>query len=495
MTKHDWASGLRWMRDKFAGWLASVTVFTFLWVAVGVAVAVLFVWDGVWSRHQAPSSLDPLTFQAAGWVMRLWTVFGLAAALWCFRHAARWVGIAFLVTWLMTSVMTYGHALGFMMAGQAEKYASGAVAEKTLEINTTSSADRIATLERQKEGIRADRDADVQKFEAAINNITSDGLNNDDLADVYRQDIADTQASARARIEAIDADINAILSESKSEQVAGQEAVAVAAKFDPLYLTLAEWTDGKDGRPDDEAARAIAQKTGAFWAFLIEMVGGLGVALLYAVHAHMATRKDVETGMDTVSGEAPEGSFDLRFTQEEWDAYERAMSEQKKRDAEEAKKRSDAAKNRAPIPIAHKGWVREKKAEINRLEAEGKSAQEICEETGFATWNEFEVFVRKMYNKKRAAEILGEAQAEPDHRAATPRTVGDYMPEPTPETSPPDSEMGGDISKTPEETTDLNGGEVIGQADSPQEPEAPQNYGVALYEPPANPDEDEEEAA
>lgn len=314
---------LRWMRDQFANWLASVTVFSFLWLAVGVAVAVLFVWDGVWSRHQAPSNLDPLTFQGAGWVMRLWTVFALAGAVWCFRHGARIPGAVMAFTWVLTSLMTYGHALGFIATGQQERYATASAVVNVETVAVTSAEQQIATLEKQKDGIRADRDADVARFEAAIVNITSDGLNNDHLADVYRQDIANTQASARTRIEAIDAQILAILNSKQEARTTAASNTENVVKFDPLYILLAEWTDGKPGQPSDEYIRKIAQGIGAFWAALLEMIGGAGPALLYAIHAHAADRKR-EPAVH-YSEDIPEGMTRWEGTAEEWNEIEEAL--------------------------------------------------------------------------------------------------------------------------------------------------------------------------
>ena len=71
------AGALRWMRDKFGAWLANTTAFSFMWLSVGFAVAVLFVWDGVWATHQAPEGME-LSYRVAGWALRLWVVFSLA---------------------------------------------------------------------------------------------------------------------------------------------------------------------------------------------------------------------------------------------------------------------------------------------------------------------------------------------------------------------------------------------------------------------------------
>lgn len=494
MTKQDWANGFRWMRDKFAGWLASVTVFSFLWIAVIVAVSVLFVWDGVWSRHQAPSSLDPLTFQAAGWTLRLWTVFGLAAALWCFRHAAHWVGGFFIVTWIATSVMTYGHALGFMMGGQAERYATGAVAEKTVEITTTSLDDQIAELEKQKAEIRADLLLAVTPLNEEIKRLDTDGKLNEELANKQKARRDTLQDVAAGKIEALDRDIRDLRLNHKADQIAGTEAVAVAAKFDPLYLTLAEWTDGKPGRPDDETARAIGQKTGAFWALLVEMIGGLGAALLYSVHAHMAARKPKGDVTETVSDDLHE----VRMTDAELEAYQKH------------RKRSEAAALKARIPIEGKEAIQGMVNGIRHRYKTGASPHENFKASKFATWHEFENFVNKMFNASAAAKILGVPKdgRKPDPRSSTKTDAKEWVPlnedpEPpvagTADAPEPEGEEVFALEEPEAESvnlvdqdTALEGNDIL--SETPEPPQANGAYGVAVWKsnPPAVLDPEQE---
>ena len=315
---------LRWMRDQFANWLASVTVFSFLWLAVGVAVAVLFVWDGVWSRHQAPSNLDPLTFQGAGWVMRLWTVFALAGAVWCFRHGARIPGAVMAFTWVLTSLMTYGHALGFIATGQQERYATASAVVNVEQVAVSSGTDQIAALEAQKATIREDRDTEMNRLAALISEVQTNRVASDDhLAEVYANESAAVSAAARDRLAAIDAAIMTVHTTKQDARTTGATEVATVIKFDPLYILLAEWTDGKPGVPEDQYVRKIAQGIGAFWAALLEMIGGAGPALLYAIHAHAADRKKAPEV--TYSEDVPDGHVRWEGTPEEWDEIEKAL--------------------------------------------------------------------------------------------------------------------------------------------------------------------------
>lgn len=423
--KITWVSSAKWMRHQFANWLASVTVFSFLWLAVGIAVGVLFVWDGVWSRHQAPSNLDPLTFQGAGWVMRLWTVFALAGAVWCFRHRARVPGAIMAFTWVLTSLMTYGHALGFVATGQQERYALAASVEKVEAVAVTSAEQQIATLERQKEGIRADRDADVAGFESAIQNILTDRLNNDELADVYRADIANTQANARARIEAIDAQILSILSSKQAAKTVAASETENVVKFDPLYILLAEWTDGKPGPPDDEDIRHIAQMTGAFWALLLEMIGGAGPALLYAIHAHAAEQRTHIR--EEVSADIPAGMTRWEGTDEEWQEIEDALRVH--RNVKQGARKGAKTRRQGNKVEASDSYYRQKISEFLTLHNQGVSTSDIAARYGLSV-----AVMRVSYGPYMTAE-------EQDALFPTAREPVDEMPEtgdsePEPDTDP-----------------------------------------------------------
>ncbi|MEM6497828.1 MAG: hypothetical protein AAF709_14025 [Pseudomonadota bacterium] len=283
-------SFLIWMRDKFAAWLANTTAFTFMWLSVGLAIGVLFVWDGVWSRHQAPDGME-LSFQAAGWALRLWVVFGLVGVVALFRRRAKWTAGTLLATWLLASVMSYGHALGFMATGQMQRYAKAQVVTDVEQDVVSSATDQVAILEAQKAQIRADRDAEVAEFRAAIDNITSDGLDNDDQADAYRQSIVDAQASARARVEAIDAQILARFDTKQEARVTASAQAEERIAFDPLYMWIAGAIHGDN--PTDAELRTIAARVGGFWALLVELLAGCGPAILYAAHAHFADRRDM----------------------------------------------------------------------------------------------------------------------------------------------------------------------------------------------------------
>jgi len=244
----------------------------------------------------------------------------------------------------------------------------------------------------------------------------------------------------------------------------------------------------------EEKARKAASATiwleVMLWVFEIARSFGL-----WALVTTITAKKKVPAEEITeAASPTPDGFIDMRFTHEDWAAHQQAMEDAKRREKEAADARSDAAKWKAPIPIAHKGWVRDKKREIIGLHESGASPNDIYEATGFGTWNEFEAFVRKVFNKKAAGKILGQPSLEaPDPRAPVapePTTLGDYMPEPetpeppvamadSPQEDEPEPEVMEDEAETDDELTI---------------PDEPKEWGLAVYEADLN-NEDTDEGA
>ena len=281
-----------WLRDSAARVLASATAFSFMWIAVGLAIAVGYYWDGLWSRDQAPEGLA-LSFQAGGWVVRTWTVFALVGAVALFRQGGNILASIVLLTWLGTSVMAYGHVLGFIASGQAERYASGVAVEQKASITEMSVDDKLALIERQKAEVRADRDSDVQSLEQALDALINDGsaANDKDATDTYTALIGEVRRDARSKLDALAQQETDLLRQEQDTKLEVNEEQVTAVKFDPLYTWLAGWLYGT---PTEANMRSIAQRVGAFWAFLIELIGGAGPAILYAAHAHFSDKSEAQ---------------------------------------------------------------------------------------------------------------------------------------------------------------------------------------------------------
>ena len=298
--KMTMAGSLRWMRDKFGAWAANTTAFTFMWLSVGFAVGVLFIWDGVWATHQAPLGME-LSYRAAGWALRIWVVFSLVGVVALYRRQA-WITASFLlITWLLASVMTYGHAVGFMATGQMQRYAKAQVVTDVETVTVDSVEEQNTALESQIDGIRQDRDDDVKALETALNSELNDGNSrNDDAArEKYTALITERRAKAQTDIDALRAEVRDNLTKKQDAKTTAKENSAEVVAFDPLYIWIAHLLHGQSAT--DDQIRSIAAAVGAFWAFLVELLAGAGPAILYAAHAHFAQRSDMPENSETVA--------------------------------------------------------------------------------------------------------------------------------------------------------------------------------------------------
>ncbi len=283
---------LKWLRDKFAAWLANTTAFSFMWLSVFFAVAVLFVWDGVWATHQAPEGME-LSYRAAGWSLRGWVVFSLVGVVALYKKRAYATGSALLVTWIAASVMTYGHAVGFMAMGQMERYASAKAITDIEDVVTVSVTEQLAELDRQIEGIRADRNADVEALELSLATELEDGNSrNDDAArEKYTALLTERREKAADDISRINQLKLVALQDRREASTTAADDASTVVSFDPLYIWIAHAKHGRDAT--DDQIRSIAAAVGAFWAFLVELLAGAGPAILYAAHVHFADRRDL----------------------------------------------------------------------------------------------------------------------------------------------------------------------------------------------------------
>lgn len=359
------AGSLRWMRDKFGAWLANTTAFSFMWLSVGFAVAVLFVWDGVWSRHQAPKGLE-LSYQVAGWALRLWVVFALVGVVALFKRKAWGSASALLFTWVLASIMTYGHAVGFMATGQMQRYASAQVVTDVETVAVSSVEEQNAALEKQIDGIRKDRDDDVSALERALNSELNDGNGrNDDAArEKYTGLITDRRAKAQEDIDALRQEVRDNLTRKEDAKTTAKEDSATVVAFDPLYIWIAHAVHGQDAQ--EVQIRSIASRVGAFWAFLIEMLAGAGPAILYAAHAHFAKRTDMPESADKVA----------------IDKSRLAELEEREANAKQAGQKAARTRRRGNKIEQAESYARDKVSQFMELKNQGWATSDIAKKFG-----------------------------------------------------------------------------------------------------------------
>jgi hypothetical protein len=396
----------RWCRDKAAGFITSFWLYMILWAVVGIAFTVLLYIDGKFSRGLATGldDINPLSFQALGWAFRLFAAIFLMAAARCIYKGVKGA-LTFRLLGVFASVIVCLHAFGFGFQALSDRRDDAMAQREVVSLQADNSREQIALLTGQIDRIRADRDAQVSRLQASIDGIVNDGLNNDQLADAYRVDQTRVEDAASASIATLEAQITTLATSGNAARQSVTTTLAEAKPWPALYVGLAQLVTWSK-EPSDWMIYLCGVGFIVAWVLLGESLVIFLPERIYLMHLRDADRPEEEDEV-RYSDDVPEGFIDVRMTEEERKAYD------------EWKKRSDAAKLRAKIPIGNRDWIREKKREIATLHESGASAQEIFEATRFGTYNEFEAFVNRIFNGKAAARILGvAAPEEPDPRAA-----------------------------------------------------------------------------
>jgi hypothetical protein len=297
------------MRDSFAAWFATGWLYIILWAVVAGAFGVLMYIDGKFSRSLAEgASIDPLSFQIMGWVYRLFAAAFLMAAARCAYKQIEGVW-TFRLLGIFASVIVCLHAFGFGFEALADRRDQAMSARTVAELAQTNHTDQIAALERQKDSLRADRDGDVERLQASIQGILTDGLNNDQLADVYRADQTRITDEARRKIGAIDDQILGLMQNANAAKTNATVIEADARPWAPLFIGMAQvatWSK----EPTDWAIYLCAVGFIIFWVLLGESLVIFLPERIYSMHL-----KDAEARPKAV--EAGEGEVIIKMTEQE----------------------------------------------------------------------------------------------------------------------------------------------------------------------------------
>ena len=290
-----------WCRDKGGSFVLTSWLYIILWGIVAAAFSTLLYMDGKFSRSLADgASINPLAFQVMGWCFRFFAVVFLMAVA---RNVHKGIskGRTFQVLGVLVSIIVCAHAVGIGLEALDDKKDRALSVQTTVTAQTDGIQVKLEALEQQKAGIRADLAATKSSNQAAIDNITSDGINNDELADVYRQDNADADKAARERIAAIDAAEIELLTQSATVNTDSAANIATADKWSPLFVGMAQMVTF-DKEPSDWAIYLCGVFFIVFWVFVAESLVIFVPPAVYKMHladADAAPDKDpvrVEAG-------------------------------------------------------------------------------------------------------------------------------------------------------------------------------------------------------
>jgi hypothetical protein len=367
---------LRWMRDSFAAWFATAWLYLILWAVVAGAFGVLMYIDGKFSRSLAEgASIDPLSFQIMGWVYRLFAAAFLMAAARCAYKGIKGVW-TFRLIGAFASVIVCLHAFGFGFEALADRRDQAMAARTVATLSETNYTDQIAALERQKDSLRADRDGDVERLQASIQGIVSDGLNNDQLADVYRADQTRITDEARRKIGAIDDQILGLMQQANSAETSATQVQAETRPWAPLFIGMAQvatWSK----EPTDWAIYLCAVGFIIFWVLLGESLVIFLPERIYSMHL-----KDAEAKPKAV--EAKDGEVIIKMTEQEAQEMQDALRHYAKlREGHVRGGETKSRKSRQDTKrIEANQYMEARKDRVTRMRLTGASVAEIARKLG-----------------------------------------------------------------------------------------------------------------
>ena len=312
--------GAKWMRDSFASWFSTAWLYLILWGVVAGAFTVLLYIDGKFSRSLAPDSVNPLSFQAMGWVYRFFAAAFLMAAARCVFKGIP-VKITFDSLGAFASVIGCMHAFGFGFEALSDRRDQAMSVREVAAIAETSNADLIATLETRKTQIDADLEAAIAPLNAEIFNLDNDGLLNEERTDRMRDRRVQLQDQAIADKRAIDDQIMQLVMSGAETRTEAVQTVTNAQPWHPLFIGMAQVTT-RSKEPTDWAIYLNAIGFIIFWVLLAESLVIFLPERIYLMHMHdaeAAKRSEAaRKGHETRKAKEAEASQPLKIEDAEY---------------------------------------------------------------------------------------------------------------------------------------------------------------------------------
>jgi hypothetical protein len=468
----------RWCRDKAAEFIVKFWLYVILWSVVGIAFTVLLYIDGKFSRGLAEGleDINPFSFQAMGWAYRLFAAAFLMAGAVCIVKGIKGA-LTFRLLGVFASVIVCLHAFGFGFQALQDRRDDALAVREVVALQANNSAEQIALLREQIETTRADRDARVIRLQASIDGIVSDGLNNDQLADVYRADQTKAEDEAKAKIDAAEREISRLASEGNT---AKQNIATITADEKPwpaLYVGMAQlftWSKA----PDDWAIYLCGVGFIIGWVLLAESLVIFLPERIYLMHLKDAEGREV-IHLGT-SHDVPAGHVRVEVPEDEWQAMQEAMRIHG--NIKQGAKKGARTRRVGNKIEAGDNYYRDKISEFMVAHNAGQSTAQIAAKAGLTVASLRSSYLPHMTQEEQFALFGIGYQDEPE---AEPPVVG-TAEEPEPPVAMADS---------PLDETEIAEPETAIADDELSIPEEPKEWPMAPYEAPANDDPDKEQAA
>ena len=400
-----WRS-LRWWRDE-AGAFFSVFGMCVAVYAVGLGLLAAFLQlDATFSRPLAGDVIEPHVTQNIAWALRAWSVIAGMVTIYCLKNNMK--GFARLAGVLggAVAILLLFHAYGVAAKIMEGQYSKAEVVKTLQSVDEKSIAAQIATFEKQKDGWRQDTANVVASNKEAIDNITSDGLDNDDEATVLQKANKEAQQRLSDKIDEADAEIRELQKSLRESSKTTEQKSSQLNSFDPLFTLMARASTGNfDPARDPPDGHKYVSGVIFFTGFF-----GLGEILVIATFTLGFAMLIV--ARERARAQNKQGTVKVKFTPEEWEEWQHAKQKHDNQKAG-AERAAETRRVNDIIKITDKEYGRQQRRQIEAYAAGGKNVLEIMELMKFDNLHEFNARLTKLFLPQELDALFGDQDQEP----------------------------------------------------------------------------------
>ena len=246
------------MKDTLkAAWNHGGSMFATFWIVIALyALGGYLVWaflqlDAQFSRPLAGDVIPAEVTQQIAWGTRAFSVIaGSMAIYFHVKDMPAWRRIFSILTGVAAIILLL-HAYGISAKSMQGQFNADAAITDVAQVNTGAIEQQIEDLQQERTDLRSDTQVTLDTYQRAIDNITSDGLDNDDQAEVYAVKQQEALEARDERLGEIRGEIASLRTENRTVSATATQKTAESDSFNPLFvfgarLSTWEWNPAVD---------------------------------------------------------------------------------------------------------------------------------------------------------------------------------------------------------------------------------------------------------
>lgn len=320
------------MKDTLkAAWNHGGSMFATFWIVIALyALGAYLVWaflqlDAQFSRPLAGDVIPANVTQQIAWGTRAFSVIaGSMAIYFHVKDMPAWRRIFSILTGVAAIILLL-HAYGISAKIMQGQFDADAAISDVAEVNTGAIEQQIADLQQERDDVRTDTQVTLETYQQSIQNITSDGLDNDDEAQIYAIKQQEALQARDSRLGEIRLEIASLRKEARGVSSVATQEQADSDSFNPLFvfgarLSTWEWNPAVDPSNVHKFAWGVAFFT-LFFGFgeILMMVAFTGgYAALKVVSEREKRSAAAKKGHETRKAKEAEASEPLKIEDNEF---------------------------------------------------------------------------------------------------------------------------------------------------------------------------------